>query len=100
MEPAYCKRMTTFHETFAPAGSSSASKPVISAVWHKAVAGHSFMAADAFHTAVERSIEWNLGAAKHWGVRGMSLTHWIRHKQDQLCTLCLSPLFKFSGISH
>ena len=37
-EAAFCKRITTFHETFAPAGHSSASKPVISAVCHGIVA--------------------------------------------------------------
>ena len=37
-EAAFCRRLTTFHETFAPAGHASASKPVISAIWHKAVA--------------------------------------------------------------
>ena len=37
-EAAFCRRLTTFHETFAPAGHSSASKPVISAIWHEAVA--------------------------------------------------------------
>ena len=128
-EAAFCRRLTTFHETFAPAGHASASKPVISAIWHEAVAnrkaievcgaimklltspyldpdrehshliiwadncggqnknyvlyqtiytavhsqfvrfdkvtikyfvaGHSFMAADSFHAAVERSIKRN-----------------------------------------
>ena len=37
-EAAFCKRLTTFHETFAPAGHSSASKPVIIAIRHGAVA--------------------------------------------------------------
>ena len=37
-EAAFCRRLTTFHETFAPAGHSSASKPVISTIWHEAVA--------------------------------------------------------------
>ena len=40
-ETAFNRRLTVFHEALAPLGDATAEKPVISAIWHKAVAGRS-----------------------------------------------------------
>ena len=40
-ETAFNRRLTVSHETLAPLGDATAEKPVISAIWHEAVAGRS-----------------------------------------------------------